>query len=613
MTDFVQPVTDYVAPSYADGSDLLHTGIGVNKNKDLVKCDELMDRLRSEVVMKRIRIKEFFRDIDKLRKGYCSADQFRRTLQLTDLQITDHQMFLLYDKYRLPDGLVNYKQFCEDIDLIWTKPGIEQNPLEKVNKVTEDSTLMARRDYFDVNNNEEAKLDDFLNGIRKEIFDRRLLLKPHFQDFDRVRNGYCTKSQFLRILNQFGILATDEYINLLLKRYVDKGSLHEVNYYRFCNDVDGQDDVTKTINDTYANKFQVPQNTMFSQPYIYNNKPNGLEEVITKIQKKVKEERIRIGEFLRDFDRLRCGSIANSQFRIGMNMAKLPLSQREFDILIEAFACPGKANFMNWRQFSDCVDEIFNIKGLEKAPLGDTIKPLTTYLSAQQQMTPDEKALAENVIERFKYFCLATRLYVKGFFQDWDALGRNKVTPKQFRQVLVTVRFALSDEECKAVTKYFLTDDGYVNYSDFIDLTQPAMLTGKTIDLGIDHGRLLDHYVKREYVDKVQPASYGADGSPVYAFMEDLKVDPNFVIDRIKKAVKTSRIRLKEYLQDFDPLRKGTITVNKFFGSLDKLKLHLTENEAKALERIFVCPDDRTCLNYNQFVDEIDLVFTTPG
>jgi Ca2+-binding EF-hand superfamily protein len=78
--------------------------------------DELIQRLRSEVVMKKLRIKEYFRDIDKLRKGYCSSDQFRRILQLTGIMITDHQMFLLYDRYNLGDGRVNYKKFTEDID-----------------------------------------------------------------------------------------------------------------------------------------------------------------------------------------------------------------------------------------------------------------------------------------------------------------------------------------------------------------------------------------------------------------------------------------------------------------------------------------------------------------
>jgi hypothetical protein len=38
----------------------------------------------------------------------------------------------------------------------------------------------------------------------------------------------------------------------------------------------------------------------------------------------------------------------------------------------------------------------------------------------------------------------------------------------------------------------------------------------------------------------------------------------------------------------------------------------LTENESKALERIFVCQEDKTLLEYARFIDEIELVFTRP-
>jgi hypothetical protein len=54
--------------------------------------------------------------------------------------------------------------------------------------------------------------------------------------------------------------------------------------------------------------------------------------------------------------------------------------------------------------------------------------------------------------------------------------------------------------------------------------------------------------------------------------MIDLSVDPIKILERIKRDVKISRTRLREYLQDFDGLRKGLVTQNKFFGSLDKLK-----------------------------------------
>ena len=54
--------------------------------------------------------------------------------------------------------------------------------------------------------------------------------------------------------------------------------------------------------------------------------------------------------------------------------------------------------------------------------------------------------------------------------------------------------------------------------------------------------------------------------------MSDIGVDPMKILERIKRDVRISRTRLREYLQDFDGLRKGTMTWNKFFGSLDKLK-----------------------------------------
>ena len=126
------------------------------------------------------------------------------------------------------------------------------------------------------------------------------MLRPHYQDFDRVRNGYVTKSQFLRVLNSFDIYPTEEYLNILLKRYVDKGTLDEVNYYKFCNDVDGQDKVTKDISQNYANKFMIPCNKVIDTPYISHHIPKNVEEIIQKIRKMVKEDRIRIWGFLQE-------------------------------------------------------------------------------------------------------------------------------------------------------------------------------------------------------------------------------------------------------------------------------------------------------------------------
>jgi len=80
-----------------------------------------------------------------------------------------------------------------------------------------------------------------------------------------------------------------------------------------------------------------------------------------------KEQRIRISEFFRDFDKLRSGFITSSQFRIGLNMAKIVLSGDEYKKLCEFYKAPKAGDHIKWRVFSDDVDEIFTKKGLEKS------------------------------------------------------------------------------------------------------------------------------------------------------------------------------------------------------------------------------------------------------
>ncbi len=42
----------------------------------------------------------------------------------------------------------------------------------------------------------------------------------------------------MRVLNQLGIMAPEVVMNCMLKRYMDKGNVDEVNYVDFCNDID---------------------------------------------------------------------------------------------------------------------------------------------------------------------------------------------------------------------------------------------------------------------------------------------------------------------------------------------------------------------------------------
>lgn len=68
-----------------------------------------------------------------------------------------------------------------------------------------------------------------------------------------------------------------------------------------------------------------------SKAEIVRNTPQDVDDTIARLRTLCKEQRIRIGEFFRDFDKLRSGFITKSQFRIGLNMAKVQISSQEFE------------------------------------------------------------------------------------------------------------------------------------------------------------------------------------------------------------------------------------------------------------------------------------------
>jgi hypothetical protein len=103
-----------------------------------------------------------------------------------------------------------------------------------------------------------------------------------------------------------------------------------------------------------------------SNAEIIRNSPQDVEDTLARLRVLCKQQRIRIGEFFRDFDKLRSGFISKSQFRIGLNMAKVQISSQEFELLASEFRAPKEGDHVCWRDFVDRVDEVFTKKHLEK-------------------------------------------------------------------------------------------------------------------------------------------------------------------------------------------------------------------------------------------------------
>lgn len=90
------------------------------------------------VVMKRIRIEQFFKDFDKLRKGHVTKNQFNSILSQLGFKFTQDEYAALAQKYETndPERFFNYVDFAASINKAFTTKGIDKAPSVRVPAVT---------------------------------------------------------------------------------------------------------------------------------------------------------------------------------------------------------------------------------------------------------------------------------------------------------------------------------------------------------------------------------------------------------------------------------------------------------------------------------------------
>lgn len=416
---------------------------------------------------------------------------------------------------------------------------------------------------------------------------KRIHLKPMFQDFDITKDQHVTKHQFLRTLGQLGVSTSEDVLNVLLKAYMDKGNVDEVNYYDFCEDVDSSDALFN-VGRGYNHSFDYYPKTR-PRPTgvdIKKDKPDDVDDVVAKLRQHCKEQRTRISEFFRDFDKLRSGYITEAQFRIGLNMSKIVLSGNEFRLLADHFQAPKEGAHVKWKEFSDCVDEVFTIKNLERSvdiQVGDA---RTHSVYGKAAPADNDEALVAAFRDKFKALVQRERLDAKSFFQDQDRHNYFKVSPKQFKQTVTLLGVQMSDEELQAIVKVYGTKLGDIEYLPF----------------------LKDTFVLRYVIN--EPYSGGKSTyTNIYTDFSGSNAVAQ-LMQKLKEQVCRNRIRLGEFLQDHDPLRKGTIEATKFRTTLYAQKLQLTTEEYQKLEDHYRDPTDPIKIRYFDFNQDIENIFT---
>jgi Ca2+-binding EF-hand superfamily protein len=173
--------------------------------------DSLLFKIKTQIKKDRIRLGEFFLDHDLLRKGSVPIQKFRGVLYSQKIQLTNEEYELLEKHFAVAGDptRINYVLFNEDIEKIFTEKDLEKDPLKKVQEFKAPSIL----DPKDIlNNEEEQRLDACLQRLGWIVQQKRLLIKPFFQDKDKSKSGFIANTRFRSIFDTMKLtISEDEY------------------------------------------------------------------------------------------------------------------------------------------------------------------------------------------------------------------------------------------------------------------------------------------------------------------------------------------------------------------------------------------------------------------
>ena len=127
---------------------------------------------------------------------------------------------------------------------------------------------------------------------------------------------------------------SEELFQLLIRKYLDRGNVREINYFAFCADIDRPEDIFpkyvpknpkpevlilhgqlrdagSTFYDNTTKELDVINNRYLQKRVEIANNPSDIE---SRLQHHVVMKRVRIEEFFHDFDKLRKGRVTKNQF-----------------------------------------------------------------------------------------------------------------------------------------------------------------------------------------------------------------------------------------------------------------------------------------------------------
>jgi Ca2+-binding EF-hand superfamily protein len=241
-------------------------------------------------------------------------------------------------------------------------------------------------------------------------------------------------------------------------------------------------------------------------------------------------------------------------------------------------------------------------KTLERQPTLDLLKPaeLMTKTISERSFRAIPTPQVERVLHIVCRFVIARRISLTEQFVDKDPHNHKQVTPTAFAQVIQLMGIYVSKAEIDTLCTFYLDPTtNFVRYPDFIaDVTALG-----SVNFSDNSPTQLVMNPRPEWA--IDISKYVATCPKLTA--EQLKW--NALLPKLQSFVLKRRLRIVEFFENFDHLRHGTVTVQKFRSVVGQLDLPMCEDEIQFVSKLFALENKSDLVNWRYFCEQIDDIF----
>ncbi|XP_049860981.1 uncharacterized protein LOC126354919 isoform X2 [Schistocerca gregaria] len=544
------------------------------------------NKIRAAVAQKNVSLWDILSPLDPQKDSLVSESEFcnavRQAIGLSDLeaaQVAAH--------FRTNGGRILYRQLCSLIH------GQDAPCSAEVQPQWADAQHVR-----ELSQCEERRLCMLLRKLAAAVAARRLILRPYFYDYELVAKnaGTVTLNHFSRVLSFVGLHIASEEFLLLLKKFLKSG--YTVNYIAFVNvieniilDLEKHGELEALGKSAqYPGRYlsaempKLPRPELGKVSYPAQATHTALttyppdesaDQLVRRLQHHVLSEGIRTREVFTDKDPHKTGCVTREQFRCALDMLgvagtqRLFMSETEIHSLADAYKDPDNESYICWDRFVNDIDKVFTVHGLEKFPcLRVEVPPNgvrdVPRRGAVQPGTPLPK-FCQDALDNIKIQLKELSCQLRPGFSNYDKRRCGHVSPEQFRQALQVAGLDVPGDQQTCLLQYFSDDMGF-NYQSFLQAVEP-----------LDNPPLYEKYL--EQVKRINAPRPGRKPSSQETNIVE-------IMAKMKSKVVKNRMRIIEFLRNFDRHNQQCISKANFARGLDPLGLQLTPTEVETLAEV---------------------------